>query len=145
MNEIIIHKPIWNNGNRYVGIAEYRVTDEIVKIIIDYKNIKGELLYPEPFYITKTELFTKPVQVVKGTRLRICRIADLNTTRIFYLDEFAPQEDMEKPARKKTIQKFMQLKDVLFKGENKPVDLKAKVREAKQNPKKYWKNTIDNL
>ena len=74
MRTIIIHQPIW--ATRSVGIADYKVTDDL-EIKIDYKDKDGVLLYPEPRYISQKKAKGYPVMSVKGIVLRIIPIDKL--------------------------------------------------------------------
>ena len=77
--KIKILKPIWDGGDhqRKVGVAEFRMTSGILEINIDYREADGKKTWKKPLYICKELAMKCPVQVVKGTRLRVIPIVDL--------------------------------------------------------------------
>ena len=70
---IVIHKPIWNGGKRYIGIADYRIhqSGNTIHFECDYKNAAGERIYPKPFAVPKWLVLRQPQHILKpsGTRL----------------------------------------------------------------------------
>lgn len=74
MIKIIIHEPIWST--RSVGVARRKIVDDL-EIIIDYLAKDEDLLFPDPFYITKDEALKFPTQMVKGVLLHIIPIDSL--------------------------------------------------------------------
>lgn len=78
---IHIRKPIMNlEGKRSVGVADYRLKYEPmkVKIEIDYITKKEKMrLYPNPFYIEKAKVLKYPTMYVQDTKLYIIPIEDL--------------------------------------------------------------------
>lgn len=79
---IKIKAPIWKTP-RSVGVAEFRMTEPIVRIQIEYKEKSGEKLYPGIYSISRETAMTYPVQVLpQGIRLRIIPIEDLVMVRI---------------------------------------------------------------
>jgi len=69
---ITIHSPIWKT--RSVGIADYKITDDIL-LEIDYKNQQGERIYPDTYFIKKQEAKKYPIQIIYNLELRIIPIA----------------------------------------------------------------------
>lgn len=71
-SQFLIQKPIWNGGERCVGLAEGRIgygpttTFEIL-----YRNKEGKRIYPHQFVVGTHAAMTCPVQMVKGMRLRV--------------------------------------------------------------------------
>ncbi len=51
--------PKWNGGQRIVGIAKKRITDD-VKVICLYKDLAGNEIYPNPFFIEKEKALSYP-------------------------------------------------------------------------------------
>ena len=78
MRKIIIHKPIWNL--RAVGIAEHKINDGCL-IEIDYIDREGNRLYPDVYYLGWEKAMKCPVQFVKGNRLRIVKIEELEVLK----------------------------------------------------------------
>jgi len=52
METLHIKEPIWNGGNRCVGIRVDRIVDDII-IDITTKDKHGNRIYPKTFYITR--------------------------------------------------------------------------------------------
>jgi len=80
---IEIYRPKWEgNQQRRIGIAEYRLKLEgaIVEINITYRNKEGLRLYPDPFFMRKTDIFHYPVELASGTKVYVIPIADLSTS-----------------------------------------------------------------
>lgn len=73
-----IKAPIWKN--RTVGIAEHLLESHNT-IEILYKNKEGKQIYPQIFGITKRQALRYPVQIIRGTRLRIIPINGLQVVR----------------------------------------------------------------
>lgn len=74
MVEITIKVPIW--FTRSVGIADSKIVDDL-KVVISYTDSSGERIWPKPLYISQTRARMYPVQIRKGTKLRIIPIEDL--------------------------------------------------------------------
>lgn len=75
MKSIEIKSPIWKT--RSIGIAKYKVTDDI-KIDIVYKNKNGERLYPDSYVVKKHIAMSYPIQTLKsGIELYIIPIKEL--------------------------------------------------------------------
>jgi predicted RNA-binding Zn-ribbon protein involved in translation (DUF1610 family) len=80
---IEIYKPKWEgNSIRRIGLADYRLRLEgnIVEINITYKTKEGLRLYPDPFYMRKTDIVHYPVENASGTKVYVVPIADLSTS-----------------------------------------------------------------
>jgi hypothetical protein len=75
INKIKIREPIWKS--RAIGLSETKLTD-ITEVEITYKDRTGERLYPNTYVITRAEALQYPVQIVRGTRLRIIPISNLH-------------------------------------------------------------------
>lgn len=73
MKKVIIHSPIW--ATKSVGVADHLINDDLA-IYIDYKKADGELLYPDPFFITKDKARSYPTQKIRGTTLHIIPLKD---------------------------------------------------------------------
>ena len=73
-NRINIEAPIW--GHQSVGVAEWRMNDAVIEVDILYKDKSGRRVYPHLYRMATAKAMTYPVQVVKGTRLRVIPIAD---------------------------------------------------------------------
>ena len=69
-----IQSPIWKN--RAVGIAEHSLESKNT-IEILYRNKEGKQIYPQIFAITKRKAMKYPVWIIRGLRLRIVPIRDL--------------------------------------------------------------------
>ena len=52
MVTLYIKEPIWNGGNRCVGIRVDRLADDLI-IDIETKDRYGNRIYPKTFYLTK--------------------------------------------------------------------------------------------
>jgi len=74
MIRIQIREPIWKT--RSIGLAEDRLTN-ITEVEITYKNRFGERIYANLYCISKSQAMKYPIQKVKGVKLRIIPIADL--------------------------------------------------------------------
>jgi len=77
---IDIREPMWNlmkDGRHFVGIAVYKIDLESnpVGINILYKNKQGVRTYPNPLYITKSEISKYPIRTQKGLALKILPIS----------------------------------------------------------------------
>lgn len=76
MKRIKIRTPIWKT--RSIGVAEYHFSfNNIIEIEITYKNKQGEKIYPDIYVLSWDKASQYPIQIVKGTRLRIIPISDL--------------------------------------------------------------------
>ena len=73
-NKIFIQQPIW--GKKSVGLAENKLAD-ITIIDIIYRDKRGNRVFPETYFIRKERALLFPVQIIKGTRLRIIPICEL--------------------------------------------------------------------
>ncbi len=76
MKEIIIKSPIWKTKS--VGLAEYKLTDDVIVVKIDYRTDDGEKLFPGVYKMSRQKIMTYPTQVVHGIRLRIIPIKDFD-------------------------------------------------------------------
>lgn len=76
MNLITIKTPIWNG--RKVGLAEDKLGKYTTEVKITYKTKDGELLYPNSYVITTKDIKAFPVELVKGVRLRIVPIENMD-------------------------------------------------------------------
>jgi len=74
VNRINIEKPIW--GHQKVGVAEWRMNDAVIEVDILYKDKSGRRVYPHLYRMATAKAMTYPVQVTKGTRLRVIPIKD---------------------------------------------------------------------
>lgn len=73
---IKIKAPIWSS--RSIGVAEFRMTDPVLRIQIEYKEKDGNKLYPGTYSISRERAMTYPSQVLpQGVKLRIIPIEDL--------------------------------------------------------------------
>lgn len=80
MKRIKIRKPIWDGMK--VGIAEYHLKGErMIEVEILYKTKKGVRMFPGVYCILSEEALKYPIQTVKGVKLRIIPIVDLETVR----------------------------------------------------------------
>ena len=77
---LTINTPIWNGGKHAVGIAEYRIKDNI-KIKIAYKDRYGNKLYPYTYRLTREQALKYPVKMAGQTRLRIVPIRELEIVK----------------------------------------------------------------
>jgi hypothetical protein len=77
--EIDIRFPVWNGGQRKVGIAPYRMNEEMLKIDIEYVSKKtGKKSYPNSFYIMREDAVKYPImKLPSGTILHMIPIEDL--------------------------------------------------------------------
>ena len=50
MNRIAMKKPVWNGGDSYFSIRVDKITDRHVFIECDYKDKKGNEVFPYAFY-----------------------------------------------------------------------------------------------
>jgi hypothetical protein len=64
---ITILKPIWNGGQRYLGLAEYRVATEPATVTVEctYLNKTGDRLYPKPLKIAKHMILRQKTMMLK--------------------------------------------------------------------------------
>ena len=75
MRKIKIEYPIWKT--RSIGIAEYKITDDLL-IEILYRDKSGQRLYPHKYRLLRSKALCYPKQVVKnGVILRIVPISEL--------------------------------------------------------------------
>ena len=65
MSYIPIKFPIWNGGERYVGIADFRVKQHN-KIEILYVRKDGERSYPNCYYMSGADIVKHKIKVVGG-------------------------------------------------------------------------------
>jgi hypothetical protein len=72
---IHIREPKWKD--RSVGLAESKL-EPLTEVSIDYKNIAGEKVFPHLYGIEKERALTYPSQIIKGTRLRLIPISELD-------------------------------------------------------------------
>ena len=66
MTPCTLHKiknPIWNGGQRKVGIATYKVGNHN-EIVIESTNKDGDRIYPQPFYISGQDLKKYPPKAI---------------------------------------------------------------------------------
>ena len=70
----MIQTPIWES--RSVGLNEERLKDKNT-IKIAYRDKDGHDLYPNTYSISKERAMKYPVKNIKGNRLRIIPIKDL--------------------------------------------------------------------
>lgn len=74
---ITIKEPIWNGGNRAIGVSEAKIHEGINEIEISYKSKRtGDRLYPYTFGVLGKE-FTKYPRDRKNPHLRVIPIRDL--------------------------------------------------------------------
>lgn len=79
-----ILKPIFQGNDEYnintkIGIAEFRLLNfKPLEIEILYTDKRGNRLFPYIYSITKKKALTYPLQIVKGVRLRIIPVKDLD-------------------------------------------------------------------
>ena len=59
MKKYTIKEPIW--ATKSVGIADYRLTDDLI-VDISYKDKEGNVLYPGEFLVKKDVAKTYPIQ-----------------------------------------------------------------------------------
>ncbi|MHA1853860.1 MAG: hypothetical protein ACTSUF_10210 [Candidatus Heimdallarchaeaceae archaeon] len=74
MKKIKIQTPIWKNKS--VGIAEDKITEDI-QVEVMYRNIYGDRIFPNTYYITKNKALNYPTQIRRGRKLRIIPLADM--------------------------------------------------------------------
>lgn len=74
---IDIWAPIWDGKKEpKLGLAEYRMTHDIIEVRVQYTGKNGMKPFPHVYRISKAKAMAHPVQVVKGTRLRVIPIAN---------------------------------------------------------------------
>lgn len=73
-NVVEIRSPIWSS--RSIGIAEGKL-GPVTRVKITYRDRKGQLVYPHEYIIPKEKALRYPVQLTRGTPLRIIPIADM--------------------------------------------------------------------
>lgn len=77
ITKIEIIRPIWNNKKEMaVGIAEYKMMGDCLAVEIMCRNKDKVRHFPKPYYISTAKAMTYPVQIVKGTRLRVIPLKD---------------------------------------------------------------------
>ncbi len=66
--KLILDKPIWNGGERYVGIATYRLRDNNLKVSCRYRNKSGNPIWQGELLVTKSfaEKFNTKEYKTKG-------------------------------------------------------------------------------
>jgi len=76
--ELHIQKPIWNGGMRKIGIADFRLSGDYVKVYVDYRSKKtGEYIQPEIYQISTSKAREYPMQrVFSGVILHLIPIED---------------------------------------------------------------------
>ena len=72
--DFLIHEPIWKD--KTIGINEAKLK-EINIIEIDFRLKDGTRLYPDLYSMTKEKILTYPVQKIRGNKLRIIPIKNL--------------------------------------------------------------------
>jgi hypothetical protein len=63
-----IKEPIWNGGNRCVGIADFRLKYDSIVITISYKDKFGTQLYPYKYFINCNKAKQYPTRDVSTAR-----------------------------------------------------------------------------
>tara|TARA_R100000951_G_scaffold30741_1_gene26384 strand:- start:751 stop:1161 length:411 start_codon:yes stop_codon:yes gene_type:complete len=51
--KLILDRPIWNGGERYVGIATYRLRDNNLRVSCRYRNKSGNPIWQGELLVTK--------------------------------------------------------------------------------------------
>lgn len=51
--KLILDRPIWNGGERYVGIATYRLRDNSLRVSCRYRNKSGNPIWQGELLVTK--------------------------------------------------------------------------------------------
>lgn len=75
--KIELRTPIWGGkGGRQLGIAEYRMTGDMLEVTCSYRNNAGELILPSKYMIGKVKAITYPMQFVHGTKLYVIPVSD---------------------------------------------------------------------
>lgn len=74
-----IHEPVW--GGRKVGLATYKIGTHN-EINIRKKDKDGNLIYPQPFYISGEKARTYPTQPVRSNPNIILYIIPINDLEI---------------------------------------------------------------
>jgi len=69
-----ITTPIWNGGNRCVGIADFRLKSSDALIEITYKDEQGNRIYPHKYFMNRIKAKQYPIQTYKGINLHIIPI-----------------------------------------------------------------------
>ena len=69
--QFFVRAPIWNGGNRCVGLAESRLQGDLTTFEILYEDKHGNRIYPYPFKVRTREVVSSPVQFVHGIKLRV--------------------------------------------------------------------------
>jgi hypothetical protein len=66
--KLILDKPIWNGGERYVGIATYRLRDNNLRVSCRYRNKSGNPIWQGELLVTKrfAEKFSTKEYKTKG-------------------------------------------------------------------------------
>jgi len=78
-NPFKIKTPVW--GGRKVGLATYKIGQHN-EIRIETRNVSGDLLYPQPLYISGEKAKTFPVEPVRknpNIKLHVIPISELET------------------------------------------------------------------
>lgn len=66
MTDITVRSPIWNNGNRVVGIADYRLKTDLCRIEITYVRKDGVRSFPDTYVMASSKIRTYPTMTVAG-------------------------------------------------------------------------------
>lgn len=66
--KLILDRPIWNGGERYVGIATYRLRDNNLRVSCRYRNKSGNPIWKGELLVTKrfAEKFSTKEYKTKG-------------------------------------------------------------------------------
>lgn len=66
--KLILDRPIWNGGERYVGIATYRLRDNSLRVSCRYRNKSGNPIWQGELLVTKrfAEKFSTKEYKTKG-------------------------------------------------------------------------------
>ncbi len=66
--KLILDRPIWNGGERYVGIATYRLRDNNLRVSCRYRNKSGNPIWQGELLVTKrfAEKFSTKEYKTKG-------------------------------------------------------------------------------
>jgi len=75
-----ILEPQWNGGNPKVGLNEANI-EASNEVEILYENKSGQRTFPKTYKISGMKILTYPTQEVKGIRLRIIPISELEAKK----------------------------------------------------------------
>jgi hypothetical protein len=84
INTIEIKFPIWNNGERVVGLANFRLQMDNRVIIAYTRKSDGQRSFPDDYYISGADASKYPTKQLKGgVKVHLVPIRDLEVIKYY--------------------------------------------------------------